>query len=1036
MSSIFPPLTYSQVLAGTQGSDWTIKCVDVNEGRGSAAPSEYAVLTRRKLRPNRLPKMVDRSGFSKNPDLELLGNQALTRGDSIRPISPMGGENGRAGSGRSSSLVQRSAPGPAIEGCSGGDDVAFGDLATVRAMSTGRDTIIVTYDTEFTTYTLDSGESVRVVNSYQFACIDPADRDFCWQVVMLPLANQRISIEDALYIVVQEAELWKCVPEMRSRGYFKKKFYRFNDGKLNYERSKRELFKLGALNITLVGHYLQADLTAFARPAKQRSGGEKYNDPLRQVNNASGGLVSLKPLRLVWRDGRGDWWMPLRITVRDTMGQAPPDSKRLEDLGAVCGVEKISVADDIKSDMGLMLREDMQGFLEYGIQDCVVPLEYLGMVWGDNIEPPVTLSGGGASAVRAGVGRYWGIGNAAELTARLQGLVAIDREDVVDDDPHKLQYYVQRELQPIDGHAGMLHFGAAQAFHGGLNTCPIVGYYKDLTIDVDAQNAYPTAMAMVVDPDFEAGAISRIVEDHTFTEGDFPRGFATGLVAYCEWEFPEHVQHPCLPVSYKGSVLYPRTSRGLGSSLGVGMDGTNFQAAFEGVWLMGPEILLAVKLGARVRCQVGYFTSVYKVGGEDSRALRSALRMMVEDRVRAKKKHGKKSLQELVIKVATNSVYGKLAQDVSDRSAWDSWVQEMENIGGSAITSPYHASMTTSIVRAQLLAVANQVADVYSITTDGFITGRAVAEIEALDLYGLASELRDARECLTGDPGIWEVKHSQNDLLNLTTRGNVSREDGGVLAKAGIKVPEGIERGSIEERVWFFDAAVSREGKVTFSYTDFPKFRDLSHATRRKDFIAGEVVKRVSLDYDLKRKPRFETMRAVMVNHGGRAYEVACFETEPWDSVVDYKRAKDIAKHIVKQRPGTSEADGVEGCLRTVDEWRDFQRRYEARKRAAGRRPYVFTAGADTLKKVVAGWRDGRWSVPTLDSRNVSVDEKVEWLSDLGYGPFTRSMWDHMSKKDRRKQVLDDINPGDVEEAVELMQSLDVLEVTEQRDAA
>ena len=81
MSSIFPPLTYSQVLAGTQGSDWTIKCVDVNEGRGSAAPSEYAVLTRRKLRPNRLPKMVDRSGFSKNPDLELLGNQALTRGD-------------------------------------------------------------------------------------------------------------------------------------------------------------------------------------------------------------------------------------------------------------------------------------------------------------------------------------------------------------------------------------------------------------------------------------------------------------------------------------------------------------------------------------------------------------------------------------------------------------------------------------------------------------------------------------------------------------------------------------------------------------------------------------------------------------------------------------------------------------------------------------------------------------------------------------------------------------------------------------------
>src|SRR5690625_6173658 len=72
-----------------------------------------------------------------------------------------------------------------------------------------------------------------------------------------------------------------------------------------------------------------------------------------------------------------------------------------------------------------------------------------------------------------------------------------------------------------------------------------------------------------------------------------------------------------------------------------------------------------------------------------------------------------------------NAPYGKLAQGVMGQRGWDAWAQERDAVGGSAITSPWHASMTTGLVRAVLLATLNQLHDLGystpSCTTDGFI---------------------------------------------------------------------------------------------------------------------------------------------------------------------------------------------------------------------------------------------------------------------------------------------------------------------------
>ena len=121
------------------------------------------------------------------------------------------------------------------------------------------------------------------------------------------------------------------------------------------------------------------------------------------------------------------------------------------------------------------------------------------------------------------------------------------------------------------------------------------------------------------------------------------------------------------------------------------------------------------------------------------------------------------------------------------QNGWNAYREEMENIGGSAVTSPYHASMVTSLVRASLLAVSNQT-KILSATTDGVIT--ADDDLERYDLFGLADILRESRLALADDDAIWEIKHRQSDLVNLSTRANVSLEPGGVLAKGGVKVPK------------------------------------------------------------------------------------------------------------------------------------------------------------------------------------------------------------------------------------------------------
>lgn len=843
---------------------------------------------------------------------------------------------------------------------------AFGDLPSVKAMGTGRAGIVVGFDTEFTT----TG-GTRVIDSYQFVVPDPLDPSVMVEVVILPPlgSSARISLHTALWTVVVAAELWRSplVPdEVGPRGVARGVFW--SD---DWEERREALAKL-RVPIVLACHYGSADLTTF------RTGGHARElDALVRLTSAAGGLVTLLPFRSQRGNANGHWWQSLSVTVRDTMSQTPAGKKSLAVLGEACGVLKLDVPERWISRMTDYRREHLLEFLEYGVNDAVIVLGTLTRQWGDGVIPPVTLSGGAAAALVDSGSAYLGASSPSEFRRKFAGLVDEDEGVEAVEEGDRLSYYAKRGRNPLDGAAAQLSSAFARAYHGGLNSCPMPGYYPVPTVDIDAQNAYPTAMALVRDLDWEAGAIEEVLHERALTIDDVPTA-TTPFVGFVSFTFPAKVTHPCLPIVADGTLVYPRTSEGV-----------------AGTWVCGPELWLALRLGAEVYCQIGYLGRELRQNGGPSLSLRHCVKQLIDDRNAAKDMFGKGSLEEQTLKTGVNSIYGKTAQDVAEQRSWDARAQEMDNVGGSAISSPYHAAMTTSLVRAQLLATMNQLVErgghVYSVTTDGFITDFTVDEVAALDLYGLDEMLSESRSALTGDPGIWEAKHAQNDLVNFTTRGNVSLDLGGVCAHNGLKAPKGIVSDSIEDRELLLVSVVTREGRVPNGYTRFPSFQELSRTEDRKDFIPTRVERSVSMDYDLKRKPVMSSMTPEMVPlPDGSTEEMATFTTEPWERVEDCLRARQIARDMAQT-----------GCLRTIADWRDWDLKYTHGK---GRR--LVTPQRAVLMSIVMAHRQGVVVIPTLADCSLSIVERLAWLAEWGLGTVSRGDWDNARRPERSSQML------------------------------
>ena len=214
-----------------------------------------------------------------------------------------------------------------------------------------------------------------------------------------------------------------------------------------------------------------------------------------------------------------------------------------------------------------------------------------------------------------------------------------------------------------------------------------------LTHDFDLQNAYPTSMSCIVDPDWSNldSLITQTIEKRFLTLADFESPYDL-IFGDIEFEFPNDVLFPCISVNVNGSLIVPQTSEGL----------TKCYAS-------GPEIFLALKLGAKVKAR-----RVYKAAkkimpdGSPSKCLHKVCKQYIHERNLAKEIWGNKSFEQGLQKVSINSIYGKIAQSIKPKTSWNAATSEMEEVGWSQLTSPVHACLITAGVRAVLNATANQ----------------------------------------------------------------------------------------------------------------------------------------------------------------------------------------------------------------------------------------------------------------------------------------------------------------------------------------
>lgn len=745
---------------------------------------------------------------------------------------------------------------------------------------------------------------------------------------------------------------------------------------LDFTRFHREK---NGIPVTVLCHAGKADLSAFDLTDFDK-------DILRRVCEVQGGLVSMQtfPMNASGVNELYHRFFPLDVDVRDTMCFAAAGHKSLAELGEAVGFSKLGLMADYNKDaMDVYLAQQPVAFMEYASRDAEVTLRYAGTLFGYNKDMPVTSSSAAVRSIVETIKADWGLKCNEQFDEEWRGVCQIPDGFQTNPLTGMLQK-VFRENVPISAEAGIIQMFARNSYKGGANGCSAVGWIDRHTFDLDLCSAYPTAMSCVFDVNWASEQlIVREWKREWARLQDFRTPFDPIWAYVDEFEFPPDVPYPCIAVNIDGCITFPRTLGGR-----------------DGVYVTGVEIYTALKLGARVHIQHGYQAS-YRIddNGLPTRSLYLGVREFVRDRTTIKQamKSGQAGLVvfEQLEKTMVNSSYGKTAQNVVEKNTWNAMTQEMEDLGMSRITSPAHASMTTAIVRCVLMAAMNELQKMryqsYSFTTDGFITTANEVTANGLDLCGMAAYLRQVRQSLSGSDKVWEAKHEQDGFYNVTTRGNMAPDEGGVCAHNSFVSPHPSK--SVDDRLYCLDVWLRRTLRVDCSVGVWAKFRDMADSVDRDDFFVEDKLRHLSMDFDLKRKPIKASLKTVHPSIKGKVYEVCNVATKPYDSPEEYELYKSLGKSCA--------------CLRTEAEWRSFFARVQA-----------FTAGVQRhvpdwewarIFTCVMGHRLGVWYIPTLDDASLTVQDKCDWVNRYNGSrkAFKPCHWKNARRQERMSQMLD-----------------------------
>lgn len=515
----------------------------------------------------------------------------------------------------------------------------------------------------------------------------------------------------------------------------------------------------------LIGHFTRADLPAF----------REFQNNARQVSNVRNTFVSVNSsvkLRVEESDDP-DTSAVFKLRLRDTFLLAPANAKSLSDIGKIVGTEKVALHSDpfkeiaIKENMKQFLQGNWRKFRHYAIRDGEVCVRYAERLIRQHntlfqkFSLPVTLTSFGTTLV---LGRW--------ETDGLDVNEILGKEEIEEKKfSKKLGFYAKKKETVYIEEVHWKEAFVTESYHGGRNEQFFFGIADEGDWrDLDLSSAYTTAMSIIGYPNW-----TKIKTVKTLKQLKFDN------LAYCsiDFEFPKNVRFPVLPVRTQNGIIFPRKGKTVCAA---------------------PELLVAKELGAKIRIKEGCMVVTDRT--------KPVFKTFIQDCITQRNKHDKTSFDNLFWKEVGNSTYGKTAQGLRQKRVYDLRGDDMVELPPSRLTQPFFASFITSYVRAVLGEILNALptsVQVFSVTTDGFLSTASEAEIDKVMNKPLARSFEKARRDLVGDlvdNRALDEKHRIRQPIGWRTRGSATLiageqdENNIVLQKGGIKTDE-VDRKSV-----------------------------------------------------------------------------------------------------------------------------------------------------------------------------------------------------------------------------------------------
>ncbi|WP_247171630.1 hypothetical protein [Escherichia coli] len=476
-------------------------------------------------------------------------------------------------------------------------------------------------------------------------------------------------------------------------------------------------------------------------------------------------------------------------------------------------------------------------------------------------------------------------------------------------------------------------------YHGGRNECFMMGVTpSDHWYDYDLAGAYTTGLLDILTPDYGNIRLSKNPDDYC--------GHVMGFTLVT-FRFPESVPYPSLPVRTDQYGLF-------------------FPLSGES-WATAPEIELALSLGAEMTIHNGIIVPWICDTSPHNSESTSVFLPFVQQVRENRNRHIKGSLEEKFWKEIGNSLYGKLAQGLRAKTAFDTARGLNRSLPPSSVTQPFFAAHVTGFIRAVVGELMNALpsdSSVVSVTTDGFLTN---CPLDKINMSGPLSS-RFQSLCDIVDPGssMLTCKHEVSQLIAMKTRGQLTyRAIQGkpvVHARAGVKPPADIPRSDYND--YMVDLYLNRLPGQTLSRSTLISTREMWLS--ESDLVSREQDIRLNLEFDFKRQPVQPAM-----NEG----HLLMF-SRPWDNMEEALQQRSLFDDWRQTH-----------TLKTLADWDDWCDFLYCRTVFSDMKLKVGSKRSDDIlaRLFLRALTQCQWGLMLKDKKSYSCKEVAEWLTSEGY---------------------------------------------------